>query len=71
MTNDPSVSQGTIDHDAIWALALREAEAFHEREMLLATPDAEMRPVTETAKLIARRRGWRSLTERIAAGDLV
>jgi hypothetical protein len=67
---DP-VSQTTIGPDPIMEQARREAEAFHGVEPLsLATPEDVRHRVMETAKLIARRRGWRSLAERIAAGEL-
>lgn len=61
----------TIGPDPVMEQARREAEMFHGVEPLsLGTPDDVRRRVMETAKVIARRRGWRSLTERIAAGEL-
>jgi hypothetical protein len=65
------VPQSTIGPDPIMEQARREAEAFHGVEPLsLGAPDEVRRRVMETAKVIARRRGWRSLTEQIAAGEL-
>ena len=65
------VQPPTIGPDPIMDQARREAEVFHGvAPMGLGTPAEVRRQVMDTAKLIARRRGWRPLTERIAAGDL-
>lgn len=66
-TTDAALADRLAADQAIFAAASAEAAAFHGGEGRAIYTPAERRAVAETARIIARRRGWKPLAERLEA----